>query len=128
MRWYHPGRVEASLPFVDLHVRTRVRDPAGVENTKAEYPFLSWGGSARARAPESRDRERVCLAMRRRHGECSIAEVFPVGQGQRLRVAHPLPSGFLKCSDWMGTTASRMWVRTSAGEPMASTSTMRSGS
>jgi prepilin-type N-terminal cleavage/methylation domain-containing protein len=40
MRWFHPGRVEASLLFVDLHVRTRVPVPAGVENTTGEYTFL----------------------------------------------------------------------------------------
>ncbi|MDX2132665.1 MAG: type II secretion system protein [Planctomycetota bacterium] len=40
MRWFHPNRVEAGLLFVDMHVRTRVPVPPGVENTTAEYTFL----------------------------------------------------------------------------------------
>jgi prepilin-type N-terminal cleavage/methylation domain-containing protein len=44
MRWFHPTRVEASLLFLDMHVRIRAPVPSGVKNTTADYSFLATPG------------------------------------------------------------------------------------
>lgn len=40
MRWFGPGAVQASLAFLDGHVRLRVEVPPGVVNTTPDYTFL----------------------------------------------------------------------------------------
>lgn len=40
MRWFHKERVEASLLYLDMHVRVRVHVPSGVINTTPDYTFL----------------------------------------------------------------------------------------
>ncbi|GJQ29759.1 MAG: hypothetical protein HBSAPP03_16430 [Phycisphaerae bacterium] len=41
MRWFHKDRVEASMLFLDMHVRVRVHVPIGVLNTTDDYSFLA---------------------------------------------------------------------------------------
>lgn len=38
--WYHPGRVEANLLYLDAHVKVRVHVHKGIENSTPEYTFL----------------------------------------------------------------------------------------
>jgi len=40
MRWFGAGAVQASLAFLDGHVRMRVAVPVGVRNTTPDYTFL----------------------------------------------------------------------------------------
>ena len=40
MRWYSSRRVEASLLYLDMHVRVRVPVPDGIVNTTKDYTFL----------------------------------------------------------------------------------------
>lgn len=40
MRWWNRGGVFANLLFVDMHVRTKLAVPVGIENTTPDYTFL----------------------------------------------------------------------------------------
>jgi prepilin-type N-terminal cleavage/methylation domain-containing protein len=40
MRWFHRNRIEASLLFMDMHVRVRVHVPPGISDTTDDYTFL----------------------------------------------------------------------------------------